>query len=129
MIIDEYSGQFICVAHAPGEVHDFKLLKESGTHLHEQLLCLADKGYQGLVQRHSNSCIPKRKPPKQVLCHDDKQSNRALARVRIAVEHRIRRLKVFRILKGPYRNRRRRFGLRLNLLCALLNAELSLESS
>ena len=128
-MIDQFSGQFVCVAHGPGQVHDFKLLKDSGTHLHEQILCIADKGYQGLVQRHANSCIPKRKPPKQVLSNDDRQSNRALARVRIAVEHQIRRLKVFRILKGPYRNRRRRFGLRLNLLCGLLNAELDLKSS
>jgi hypothetical protein len=127
VIIDAHSGQFICVAHAPGQVHDFKVLKESGIHLHEQTLCLADKGYQGLVQRHGNSCIPKRKPPKQVLSNDDKQCNRALSGMRIGVEHQIGRLKVFRMLKGPYRNRRRRLGLRLNLLCGLLNAELALD--
>lgn len=50
--------------------------------------------------------------------------NRALARLRITVEHVIRRLKVFWILARPYRNRRRRFGLRLNLIAGLYNFEL-----
>lgn len=76
----------------------------------------------------SNSCIPKRKLSKQELTEPDKQRNRALAKVRIAIEHRIGRLKVFRMLKGPYRNRRRRLGLRLNLLRGLLNAELKLAA-
>ncbi|AGY59724.1 transposase [Gloeobacter kilaueensis JS1] len=47
---------------------------------------------------------------------------------RIVVEHVNRRLKVFRILAGPYRNRRRRFGLRLSLLAGIYNYELSLPA-
>jgi len=39
-------------------------------------------------------------------------------------EHIIRSLKVFRILAERYRNRRRRFGLRFNLIAALYNHEL-----
>ena len=104
-------------------MHDFKLFKDSKVHISNQTLCLADKGYQGLEQEHSNSCIPKRKPKKQELSEFNKDCNRALAKVRIAVEHQIRRLKVFRMFKGPYRNRRRRFGLRLNLICGLINAD------
>jgi len=34
-------------------------------------------------------------------------------------------LKVFRILSERYRNRRRRFGLRFNLIAALYNHELN----
>jgi hypothetical protein len=30
VIIDGHRSQFICVAYAPGQVHDFKLLKEKG---------------------------------------------------------------------------------------------------
>jgi hypothetical protein len=40
------------------------------------------------------------------------------------VEHVNRRLKVFRILGERYRNRRKRFGLRFNLIAALVNIEL-----
>ncbi|TRU86788.1 MAG: IS5/IS1182 family transposase, partial [Microcystis novacekii Mn_MB_F_20050700_S1] len=35
-----------------------------------------------------------------------------------------RRLKIFRILSSRYRNRRRRFGLRLNLIAGIYNYEL-----
>lgn len=45
---------------------------------------------------------------------------------RIVAEHVMRWLKRFRILAGPYRNRRKRFGLRFNLIAALYNAHLHL---
>jgi hypothetical protein len=35
-----------------------------------------------------------------------------------------RRLKIFRILAERYRNRRRRFALRFNLIAAIVNVEL-----
>jgi hypothetical protein len=38
------------------------------------------------------------------------------------------RLKIFRILAERYRNRRRRFGLRFNLIAAILNSELAIPS-
>jgi hypothetical protein len=41
----------------------------------------------------------------------------------MVVEHVIRRLKVFRILAGPYRNRRKRLGLRVNLIAAIYNRD------
>jgi hypothetical protein len=40
------------------------------------------------------------------------------------VENVLGRLKVFRILCSRYRNRRRRFGLRFNLIAGLYNFEL-----
>jgi hypothetical protein len=43
----------------------------------------------------------------------------------VRVEHVIRRFKVFRIFAGRYRHRRKRFGLRLNLIAGLLNYELA----
>jgi hypothetical protein len=49
------------------------------------------------------------------------QDNRVLARVRQGVEHVIRRMKVFRVLKGVSRHRQRRFALRVQLIAALCN--------
>jgi hypothetical protein len=43
-------------------------------------------------------------------------------------EHINRRLKIFRILAERYRNRRKRFGDRFNLIAALVNFELALTS-
>jgi hypothetical protein len=50
-----------------------------------------------------------------------------LARKRIVIEHIFRKLKVFRILSERYRNRRKRFALRFNLIAAIYNRELNLN--
>ena len=47
------------------------------------------------------------------------------ARLRVRVEHVIRRFKIFHIFARRYRNRRKRVGLRLNLIAGLLNYELA----
>ncbi|VEP16075.1 transposase (fragment) [Hyella patelloides LEGE 07179] len=58
-----------------------------------------------------------------------KEENRQLASERIVIEHIYRHLKVFRILSERYRNRRKRFGLRFNLIAAIYNYELRLNST
>lgn len=75
---------------------------------------------------HSKSRTPHKKPRKGELSDEQKQSNRELARRRVVVEHIIRSLKIFRILAERYRNRRRRFSLRFNLIAGLHNFELCL---
>jgi hypothetical protein len=45
--------------------------------------------------------------------------------VQVRVKYVIRRFKIFRIFSGRYRNHRKRFGLRLNLIAGLLNYELA----
>ncbi len=84
---------------------------------------MADSGYQGIAKLHENSRTPKKKTKKHKLTPDEKVRNRAISRERVYCEHAIRRLKVFRILSERYRNRRRRFGLRFNLIAALCNLE------
>lgn len=61
----------------------------------------------------------------RTLTDEQVDHNRQLAKERIGIEHVIRKLKVFRILKEIYRHRRRRFGLRLNLIAALYNLDLA----
>ncbi|MBF6595630.1 MAG: hypothetical protein IVW51_14465 [Thermaceae bacterium] len=55
-----------------------------------------------------------------------KAYNRALASQRVIAEPVICKLKVFRLLQETYRHRRRRFGLGLNLIAGLYNADLQL---
>ena len=45
-----------------------------------------------------------------------------------AIPHVNRRLNIFRILAERYRNRRKHFGLRFNLLAGLCNFELNLAA-
>jgi transposase len=125
VVVNQETGQIICTAFGKGTVHDFRLFKLERLPLLPEQLCLADKGYQGLAKLHPSSCLPTKKPRNQKLAKSECQHNRFLARLRIVVEHVNRRLKIFRILAERYRNRRKRFGLRFNLISAILNFELS----
>ena len=87
---------------------------------------LADKGYQGIVKIHENSATPIKKPKGGKLTKEQKRYNRELNRLRVAVEHVNRQLKIFKILSYPYRNRHKRFGLRSNLIAGIYNYELAL---
>jgi hypothetical protein len=88
---------------------------------------LADGGYQGLQKLHARSRTPHKKPRQSKLTDAQKQSNRELARRRVVVEHVIRGLKIFRTLAERYRNRRKRFSLRFNLIAGLYNYEPSVS--
>ena len=92
----------------------------------ESLELLADSPYQGLSKLHERSRTPKKRSKKGQLTKDERRANRELSRRRIVVENVIRSLKIFRILLERYRNRRKRFSLRFNLIAGLYNFELNL---
>lgn len=125
VIIEQRTGEVICLFFGKGSQHDFKLFQASGVKLHPETESLQDKGYQGIQRLHVKSRLPIKKPKGVSLSKDQKASNRQLARERIGIEHINRRLKIFRILSERYRNRRRRYGLRCNLIAALYNYELA----
>lgn len=127
-MIDLKHGPFLAVATGKGRTHDLSLFKRSKVRFSQVSLCLADKGYQGITKIHANSITPQKKPPRKRLSHEQKQANRALARLRVKVEHGIRLLKRFRILSERYRNRRRHFTRRMHLLAGIINFELALVS-
>ena len=120
---DRRTGKVIATAFCAGRTHDFALFKRSRTALAPAVACLGDSGYQGLGSLHANSRTPCKKTKGRPLTAQQKASNRDLSRQRIGCEHVIRSLKVFRILSERYRNRRKRFGLRFNLIAALCNRE------
>jgi hypothetical protein len=71
----------------------------------------------------------KQKAPHQgKLSQAERQHNRNLARLRVVAAQVNRKLKIFRILAERYRNRRKCFGLRFNLIAAIVNFELALSS-
>jgi len=106
-----------------GREHDFQLFKHSRCAIAPETCLLADSGYQGVLAFHPNSQTPVKKSKLHPLSQDQKASNRELSRKRILIENIIRRLKIFRILSERYRNRRKRFGLRFNLIAAICNME------
>lgn len=124
MIVNPKSKAILATAFGRGQTHDFQLFKDSRSALAGSIRGLGDTGYQGLVNLHPNSQTPLKKSKHHPLTPEDKAHNRALAQERIVVEHVIRALKIFRILSERYRNRRKRFGLRFNLIAAIYNSEL-----
>lgn len=125
--MNKKTAQIIATAFAKGRMHDFQLFKTSRTGIITETECLADSGYQGLTKLHANSQTPKKKSKHHPLTPEQKVTNRELASRRILAEHVIGKLKVFRILSERYRNRRKRFGLRFNLIAAIYNFELELR--
>ena len=127
VIIEQRSGEILCTAYEKGREHDFKLYKKSKIRIKKEIRCLADKGYEGINKYHNLSQIPKKKPRRDSFSKSDKKENKELAKERIVIENVFAHLKRFRILQGRYRNRRKRFGLRFNLIASIYNYELNLN--
>jgi len=124
VIINQRTMEIIATAFGEGSTHDFRLFKENYAGISREILCLADTGYLGINTMHANSQIPAKKSKLHPLTPEQQAANRELASRRIFCEHVIGRLKVFRILSERYRNRRKRFSLRFNLISAIYNLEL-----
>ncbi len=125
LIIQQKSEKILCLVNGKGRTHDFKLFKNSGVKFGTLMKVIADKGYQGIAKIHQLSETPIKKKKGKKLTLEDKKYNRQLNRLRITVEHINRRLKIFKILSYPYRNRGNRFGLRANLIAGIYQIELA----
>lgn len=94
--------------------------------IHEDKQVIADTGYQGMQKLHKNTKLPHKRKKKQPLTKEQKQENKKISNQRVAVENIIRSIKIFKILAEKYRNRRKRFSLRFNLISGIYNYELCL---
>ena len=121
IIMDEITKKIVGVAFDKGSVHDFKLFKNSTTDLDKLIAFLADNGYQGIQELFSKSLTPKKKSKYNPLSDEDKEFNKLISNIRIAVEHVNCQLKIFRILSERYRSRIDTFNLRAILICCFYN--------
>ena len=118
------SHRVIQLAFSDGHTHDFTLFKTSiGDSLADETVLFVDLGYQGILHFHSNTFIPTKNSKKHRLTEEEKQLNREIAAIRIKIEHFNARFKTFQIMAQPYRNRRKRFELRAELICGMINFE------
>lgn len=122
--MDKESESVICTDVANGKKHDFRLFKESGVKIAERIKVFTDTGYLGLQKIHTNTFMPKKRSKKHPLTAEDKKNNHELSSMRVLNEHVIGKIKRFKIVSDKYRNRRRRFGLRFNLIAGVYNYEL-----
>jgi hypothetical protein len=123
-VVQKSTKKIICTSFSNGKQHDFKLLKSSKVRFQESTEALTDTGYLGLKKIHANTAMPKKKSKKNPLTSEDKKRNKELSSQRVLNEHVIGMIKRFKIVADKYRNRRRRFGLRFNLISGICNFEL-----
>ena len=124
IIMDEITKKIVGVTFDKGSVHDFKLFKNSTIDLDKLIAFLADNGYQGIQELFSKSITPKKKSKYNPLSDEDKEFNKLISNIRIAVEHVNCQLKIFRILSERYRSRIDTFNLRATLICCFYNFSL-----
>jgi len=125
VVIEEKSKIIIDVRQEKGSVHDFKLYKDTiGEDIDESITVHADLGYLGIGNLHTNSLIPIKESKNHKLTEKEKAYNKRLARKRVGIEHINAKIKTFKIMSYPYRNRRTRHLLRMTLICGIINYEL-----
>jgi hypothetical protein len=117
-VVDKKSHRIICTDFCNGKRHDFRLFKESKTHIHPDTDVLVDTGYQGIKKIHGRSELPKKKTKKKPLTKEDKKANRQLSSERVLNENVIGVLKRFKIIADRYRNRRKRLSYPQKLVTA-----------
>jgi hypothetical protein len=121
--VNKAALEVIATAQCKGRTHDFKLYKEEfGCAAAEHIKLMGDSGFQGILEYHKNSEIPKKNSKKEPLTSEDKADNKRISQERIFIENVNAGLKIFKIPANKYRNRRRRFGLRMSLICGIYNA-------
>jgi hypothetical protein len=124
--VDE-DGNFVDVAESrPGRWGDFKVLKQSG--LVGKLAragvgALADLAYVGIQDLHAkvHGATPRRKPRGGERPPGDRRYNRAFARRRLVVEHRLARLRRYQALSQVDRHRRKGHTARVRAVAGLVN--------
>ena len=122
--MDKSTKRIICTNYTNGKTHDFKLYKKSKLPIKSTTKTLVDTGFIGIKKYHDNSELPIKRTKKNPLTKEDKKYNRKVSSERVLNENVIGCIKKFGIVSDRYRNRRKRFGLRFNLIAGVYNFEL-----
>jgi hypothetical protein len=101
---------------ALGRAHDKKVYDRTRVIVPPKVVAVGDTGYQGTTLR-----TPVKRQRGKTLTHRQCQGNKRLSRQRIAVEHGIGKMKIWRIAAERYRNPVRRHTLILKNVAGLHN--------
>lgn len=101
---------------APGKMHDKKVYDRTRTIVPPGVARVGDTGYQGTTLR-----TPVKRQRGQKLSRRQRRGNRRLSRRRIAAEHGIGKMKIWRIAAERYRNPVRRHTLVIKNVAGLHN--------
>lgn len=113
-----------------GSVHDKALTDDAALELSSLVVVLADSGFQGFEAGEATILIPCKKPPGKEHPKHHKDWNKALAKVRVKVEHAIANIKTFRMVKDTIRLRKASLrDMVFEISCGLANLRLNTQVS
>lgn len=108
-----------------GKKHDKKIADEANYSLPSGSVLFQDTGFQGFSLKHVAILQPKKKPKGKDLAPFEKALNQFLSSIRIRIEHIIKGVKRYRIVKDKFRNwKTGLLDLAMVVCCALHNFRL-----
>ena len=127
--------------HSPGRVHDVRVYRmkhptfpdglssrdgADGGGRRARVRIYVDKGYPGAQKMYEDVEVlePIRRKPGKKLSEIEKAFNRLHSRIRVYVEHAIRRVKTWRIMGDRYRNPLKTYDRINDIVCGLVNQRL-----
>ena len=120
-IIVTATGRIAAIsASHPGSHHDLTIRCED-TPLPKRARLYADSAYQGYEPEHPNLGTPYKKPKGGELDEEERHYNRGLGSFCVVVEHRIGRMKRFRIASDRFRNPRGTHGTKTPIIAGLVD--------
>jgi hypothetical protein len=95
-------------------------------HFRDKVQIDADTGFLGMTKIHANTVMPRKRSKKKPLTEEDKAFKRKVPSERVTNEHVTGFIKRFKIVADRYRNPKKRFRLRFNLIAGICNFDSSI---
>lgn len=129
VITEKKTGKVIGLsATVDGKIHDKKLADEQNLQFPKDSKLLQDTGFQGYAPIGAIIVQPKKKPRGGQLTSAEKAQNTLISKQRIAVEHSIGSVKVFRVVGTIFRNFKPCFDdVVMETVCGLHNLRLDFQ--
>jgi len=126
VITDKATGRIVGLSPTvEGKRHDKKLADEQQLDFPEGSKLWKDTGFQGYEPKNTQTFQPTKTPKGGDLAPEEKSRNRTISQERIAIEHTLSGVKVFRIVHDVFRNVRDGFDdLAMEIACGLHNFRL-----
>lgn len=108
MITDEKKRILFATPTKSGRRHDKRLADKENLfeHIPESITLWVDTGFQGVLNQHSNTMIPKKASKGSPLTYEQKQENKVISGIRVSVEHAIGGAKRFKGFADIFRNKK-----------------------
>ncbi len=125
LIVCFLTGLIRAVVCGRGQIHDFKLFKQSKIRLSQKTIIKLDLGFLGMKKLYPQAELPTKASKYHPLTKDQKKSNKQLAAERVLIEHINRECKIFKICKERYRGKHKNYEKTWKLVASIVNLKRS----